>query len=170
MSEQEAFRVVRSIRTKSAATCLTVYPGGDRIIAALGSKNPVITCWSVADGALQWTTPVPPGTVSNRSAIYASHSSHGIISSDHGAVYWTVSGEKDNHGGSLILLSANGAMTTHQRIPAPVKTAFMADDTVITLDRAAHMRAFNVAGELLWSFALPPSVTGFYHHSTFWPL
>jgi outer membrane protein assembly factor BamB len=124
----------------------------------------VITCWSIADGALQWTTAVPPGTVSNRSAIYASHSSHGIVSSDLGAVYWTVSGEKDNHWGSLIFLSSNGAIITQQRIPAPIKTAFMADDTVITLDRAAHVRAFNIAGELLWSFALPPSVTGFYHH------
>lgn len=164
MGEQEPFRIVRSFRTKSAATCLTVNPGGDRIIAAVGSKNPTITCWSVTDGTLQWATPVPAGTVSKRSYIYADHRCHGIVSSDRGAVYWTVSGEKGNHWGSLLFLSANGAIIALQRIPAPIKTAFIVGDAVITLDRASHVRAFNAAGELRWSFVLPPSSTGYYHH------
>lgn len=163
LGEQEPCRIVRSFNTKPAAMCLTVNPSGDRIIASLGAKSPEITCWSVSDGSLQWRTPVPPGTVSNRSTNYANHRCHGIVSSDIGAVYWTVSGEKGAHCGSLVFLNAKGSIIARQCIPATIKTAFMVEDTVITLGQDSHLRAFNVAGELRWSYLLPPSGTGFYY-------
>lgn len=145
--------VVGSIRTQQATSCLCTPVSGDRIIAAVGYKKPVLTCWSSDGETLLWTTPIPPGIVTERSTKYSAPTSHGIVFGTSTGVYWTVSGAKDLWG-TLFFFDQDGNIITQQRMAGRVLKIYAADDNFVVLDSSGQVSYFSAEGEPFWSFDL----------------
>jgi len=146
-----------SIKTKAPVSCLTLTEGSGWLVAAVGFKNPTISCWSLDTRRLLWDLKIPKGFVGSRSVDYTGYGNHVLVSNSNGIVYATCGGKIGNAWSNLLFFSTGGDIRKKHFLKEKVLNIGIIEHKVFVLTRDAYLNVFDLEGNSLWSFFLPRS-------------